>query len=113
MTTLRNDTFLRRRNWIVIHVLQPLLYALALWGSAIAVLIKQEGVAWAAQVKLGAGYSPASNMTSNLTQTQVNYYDKNFIANLKAETPHYRCVERRPLPENSGNTLNLFEYVPF
>jgi hypothetical protein len=22
-------------------------------------------------------------------------------------------VERRPLPENSGNTLNLFEYVPF
>lgn len=60
-----------------------------------------------------AGYSPASNLTSNLTQSQVNYYDKNFIQNLKAETPHYRCVERRPLPENSGNTLNLFEYVPF
>ena len=60
-----------------------------------------------------AGYSPASNLTSNLTQTQVNYYDKNFVQNLKAETPHYRCVERRPLPENSGNTLNLFEYVPF
>lgn len=59
------------------------------------------------------GYSPASNLTSNLTQTQVNYYDKNFVANLKADTPHYRCVERRPLPENSGNTLNLFEYVPF
>jgi hypothetical protein len=52
-------------------------------------------------------------MTSNLTQTQVNYYDKNFVENLKAETPHYRCVERRPLPENSGNTLNLFEYVTF
>jgi hypothetical protein len=60
-----------------------------------------------------AGYSPASNLTSNLTQTQVNYYEKTFIDNLKAETPHYRCVERRPLPENSGNTLNLFEYVPF
>jgi hypothetical protein len=60
-----------------------------------------------------AGYSPASNLTSNLTQSQVNFYDKNFIQNLKAETPHYRCVERRPLPENSGNTLNLFEYVPF
>lgn len=52
-------------------------------------------------------------MTSNLTQTQVNYYDRNFIDNLKAETPHYRCTERRPLPENSGNTLNLFEYVSF
>jgi N4-gp56 family major capsid protein len=62
---------------------------------------------------VGAGYSPASNMTSNLTQTQVNYYDKNFVDNLKAETPHLRCVERRPLPENSGNTLNLFEYVTF
>jgi hypothetical protein len=43
----------------------------------------------------------------------VNYYDKNFVENLKAEIPHYRCVERRPLPENSGNTLNLFEYVTF
>jgi N4-gp56 family major capsid protein len=52
-------------------------------------------------------------MTSNLTQTQAQYYDRNFVENLKAETPHYRCVERRPLPENSGNTLNLFEYVPF
>jgi len=60
-----------------------------------------------------AGYSPASNLTSNLTQSQVNFYDKNFVDNLKAETPHYRCVERRPLPENSGNTLNLFEYVTF
>lgn len=109
----RDESFTQRRNWIIIHVLQPLLYALALWGSAIAYLVKVEGRELATQAKLGAGYSPASNMTSNLTQTQVNYYDKNFIENLKAETPHYRCVERRPLPENSGNTLNLFEYVPF
>lgn len=109
----RNDCFVQRRTWIIVHVLQPLLYALAILGSAIAYVVKNEGAAWASQAKLGAGYSPASNMTSNLTQTQVNYYDKNFVENLKAETPHYRCVERRPLPENSGNTLNLFEYVPF
>ncbi|HTH42898.1 MAG TPA: hypothetical protein VL498_07020 [Terracidiphilus sp.] len=90
-----------------------MLYVLAMWGSAIAFLIHEQGSALAQQTQLGAGYSPASNQTSNLTQTQVNYYDKNFVENLKAETPHYRCVERRPLPENSGNTLNLFEYVSF
>lgn len=107
------DTFLRRRMWVVENILQPLFYALAILGSAIAFAVKQEGAALATQARLGAGYSPASNMTSNLTQTQAQYYDKNFVANLKMETPHYRCAERRPLPENSGNTLNLFEYVPF
>ena len=114
MISIRKDeTFLQRRNWIVEKVLRPILYVLAMWGSAIAFLIHEQGNAFAQQTQLGAGYSPASNNTSNLTQTQVNYYDKNFVENLKAETPHYRCVERRPLPENSGNTLNLFEYVTF
>jgi hypothetical protein len=113
MTIWEDATFARRRMWVVCNILQPLLYALAILGSAIAYVVKEEGVALATQARLGAGYSPASNQTSNLTQTQVNYYDKNFIENLKAETPHYQCVERRPLPENSGNTLNLFEYVPF
>lgn len=113
MKTLTDATFLRRREWILIHILQPLLYAIALIGSSIAYLVRMEGAAYATQARVGAGYSPASNMTSNLTQTQVNYYDRNFVENLKAETPHYRAVERRPLPENSGNTLNLFEYVPF
>lgn len=114
MNTLSNNaTFARRKMWIVIHILQPLLYALAILGSAIAYLVKQEGLALATHARLGAGYSPASNLTSNLTQTQAQYYDRAFVENLKAETPHYRCVERRPLPENSGNTLNLFEYVPF
>lgn len=108
-----DEAFLRRRDLIVDRVLRPILYVLALFGSAFAYLIVQEGHALASIARCGAGYSPASNNTSNLTQTQVNYYDKNFVENLKAETPHYRCVERRPLPENSGNTLNLFEYVPF
>jgi hypothetical protein len=105
--------FLRRRDWVVLHILRPLLYALAVAGSAVAYLVQSEGSYFAHAAQLGTGYSPASNQTSNLTQTQVNYYDKNFIANLKQETPHYRCVERRPLPENSGNTLSLFEYVAF
>lgn len=110
---MNTNTFARHRDMVVNNVLRPIAYALAVLGSAIAVFIRLEGFALAHSARVGAGYSPASNMTSNLTQTQVNYYDKNFIENLKAETPHYRCVERRPLPENSGNTLNLFEYVPF
>jgi N4-gp56 family major capsid protein len=113
MKITRDERFVERRDWVVANILRPLLYVLALAGSAIAVMVRLEGIALATQARLGAGYSPASNTTSNLTQTQVNYYDKNFIENLKAETPQYRCVERRPLPENSGNTLNLFEYVPF
>ncbi len=112
---MKNDKFTQHRDWVVSHLLQPLLYLIAVVGSAIGFLVKMEGAALAhrAAYQFGAGYSPASNTTSNLTQTQVNYYDTNFIENLKADTPHYRCVERRPLPENSGNTLNLFEYVPF
>lgn len=110
---LIDPTFLRRRQWILQHILQPLLYAIALFGSSIAYLVKMEGLGLATRAQFNAGYSPASNMTSNLTQTQVNYYDRNFVENLKQETPHLRCTERRPLPENSGNTLNLFEYVTF
>lgn len=107
------ENFESKRNWVVKHVLLPIVQALAILGSAVAVLIQEQGHYLAATPMFRAGYSPTSNQTSNLTQTQVNYYDKNFIENLKAETPHYRCVERRPLPENSGNTLNLFEYLPF
>lgn len=113
MINFNDPTFIRRRQWMLQHVLQPLLYALALLGSSVVWLIRSEAQGLATRAQFCAGYSPASNLTSNLTQTQVNYYDRNFVENLKAETPHLRCVERRPLPENSGNTLNLFEYVTF
>jgi len=114
MTINFNDpTFLKRRQWVLQHILQPILYALAILGSSIVCLIRSEALGLATRAQFGAGYSPASNLTNNLTQTQVNFYDRNFVDNLKAETPHLRCVERRPLPENSGNTLNLFEYVTF
>jgi len=109
----RDATFARRREWLIRRIWWPIVYAITLLGSSIMLLVKQEGRALATQARVGAGYSPASNTTANLPQSTVNYYDKNFIENLKAETPYYRCVERRPLPENSGNTLNLFEYVPF
>ena len=60
-----------------------------------------------------AGFNPASNSTSNLPQSRVIYYDKRFIENLKAQTPFVRCAERRELPLNSGNQLELFMYNTF
>jgi hypothetical protein len=50
--------------------------------------------------------------TSNLPQSTVIHYDKNFIKNMKAETPFVRCTTRRELPENSGNQLRLYMYNP-
>jgi hypothetical protein len=60
-----------------------------------------------------AGYNPASNLTSNLPQTQAKFYDKNFFDNLKFETPYLRVAERRQLPMMSGNTIVFFEYPVF
>jgi N4-gp56 family major capsid protein len=107
-----NRTY-RFAMWMFKYILLPIIQLVCALGSILAIYIRQEGIALALTPAFRTGYSPASNNTSNLTQAQVNYYDKNFVENLKAETPHYRCVERRPLPENSGNTLNLFEYLPF
>ena len=59
---------------------------------------------------LGAGVSPASNLTTNLPQSVVTQYDKVFVENLKGNTPWIRCTSRRMLDENSGNKLALFMY---
>ena len=59
---------------------------------------------------LGAGVSPASNLTTNLPQSVVTAFDKVFIENLKAETPWCRCTSRRSMDENAGNKLVLFMY---
>jgi N4-gp56 family major capsid protein len=56
-----------------------------------------------------AGYSPASNNTSNLPQTQAIYYEKTFIDNLKAETPFVKMTTRMEMPEHSGNQLALYQ----
>lgn len=60
-----------------------------------------------------AGYSPASNLSSNLPQSTIVTHDRNFVDNLKAETPFVRCSMRRKLPLNSGNQLRLYEYNAF
>lgn len=63
------------------------------------------------QGAFGVGVSPASNLTTNLPQSTVTKFDKNFIANLKGNTPWVRATSRRTIEENSGNKLALFEYV--
>ncbi len=59
------------------------------------------------------GPSPASNQQANLPQSTIKSYDRKFIENLKANTPFVRCAERRELPLNGGNQLELFMYSPF
>lgn len=58
------------------------------------------------------GYNPASTTTNALPQSTVTFYDDKFIENLKLNTFFLRCSERKPLPMNSGNKLELFMYQP-
>lgn len=57
-----------------------------------------------------AGYNPSSNNLAQLPQSRIISYDKKFVENLKANTVFVRCAERRDLPLNSGNQLELFMY---
>ena len=60
-----------------------------------------------------SGYNPASTLTNALPQSTITFYDRKFIENLKLNTLFIRCTERKPLPMNSGNKLELFMYQPF
>jgi N4-gp56 family major capsid protein len=56
------------------------------------------------------GVNQASVTSNALPQSTVTFYDRNFIQNLKLNTLFLRCSERKPLPMNSGNKLELFMY---
>jgi hypothetical protein len=60
-----------------------------------------------------AGYSPASANTSNLPQSVITHYDKEFVKNLKPNVQYLRCANPRELPPMSGNQHQLFMYSPF
>lgn len=77
---------------------------------AVVVTIGQFAWAQSQTCCFNTGYSPSSNNTSNLPQSQAIFYEKTFIDNLKAETPFIKCSKRMEMPENSGNTLSLFMY---
>ena len=54
--------------------------------------------------------SQASNTVSTLVQAQITEFDKNFVDNLKGNTPHIRCMEIREQAEHSGINRALFMY---
>jgi len=96
--------------FIATRVIAPIVWFLLTIGSAFAFYLKLQAHAQVLAAQLNDGVSPASMRTSNLPQSQVIHYDKNFIKNLKANTIFPRLCERRELPLNSGNTLELFMY---
>lgn len=106
---MRNESKAARcGKWIFESIVVPLIELLcALGGSAIAYL---GNVGANHSFVLGAGVSPASNLTTNLPQSVVTQFDKVFVENLKGNTPWIRCTSRRQLDENSGNKLVLFMY---
>ncbi len=59
-------------------------------------------------------YSPASaTIGAGLPSSQAIYYDRVSVENLKANLPFLRMCTRRPLPERSGKTIQLFSYDLF
>lgn len=54
--------------------------------------------------------SQASNTVSTLAQANITEFDKNFVDNLKGNTPHLRCMEIREQAEHSGINRALFMY---
>lgn len=96
--------------FVAFRVVRPVLWLILTLGSIFMLPIQQFARTQSLMPVLNNGYSPASMNTSNLPQSQVTYYDKNFVANLKANTPYLRCCSRRELPEQSGNQHMLFMY---
>jgi hypothetical protein len=54
--------------------------------------------------------SQASNNVANFVQAQATEFDKNFIDNLKGNTPHLRCLEIREQSEHAGVNRALYMY---
>lgn len=96
--------------FVAFKVVRPLIWLLLAAASVVIAPIQQFAYAQSLTQVLNTGFSPASMNTSNLPQSRVIFYDKNFVKNLKANTPFVRCSNRRELPENSGNQLQLFMY---
>jgi len=89
--------------------LVPFVEFVAAVGSQVTIYMGHVGKCYA--LALGAGISPASNLSGNLPQSTVTAYDKVFCDSLKGQTPWVRCTSRRMLDENSGNKLELFMYT--
>ena len=110
MLNMRSEAANRGRYVFTAFVVPTIEFLCAL-GTQVAIYLGTSGRVYAHAAALGAGVSPASNLTTNLPQSLVTSWDKIFIENLKANTPWVRLTSRRQLDENSGNKLQLFMYV--
>lgn len=54
--------------------------------------------------------SQASNSVATMLQAQATEFDKNFVDNLKGQTPQLKCFEIRRQSEHSGVNRVLYEY---
>jgi hypothetical protein len=54
--------------------------------------------------------SQASNSVANMVQAQITEFDKNFIDNLKGNTPQIRCFDIRKQSEHGGINRQFFMY---
>jgi hypothetical protein len=91
----------------VVHWMYAILLALA---SILMLPVGQMAYAQSMSPSFNIGISPTSMNSSNLPQSQVIHYDKNFVKNLKANTCFLRTCARRELPEMSGNQHRLYMY---
>jgi hypothetical protein len=96
--------------FVAFRVVRPIMWVLLALASVVMAPIQQFAYAQTRLPVFNIGASPASMNVSNLPQSQVIFYDKNFVKNLKANTCFVRTCSRRELPENSGNQLRLFMY---
>lgn len=95
------------------EIVWPVLMFMAALGMRVAILLGFAATLHAQTACLGDGFSPSSMNTGNLPPSQTIYYDTSFLKNLKAETVHVRCTDRKHnIPKNSGNQIKLYMYQP-
>lgn len=61
-------------------------------------------------------YSPASAVSTDADLAHISnvvFFEKKMVENLKANLPFHEMCEKRRIPMNSGKTIQLFSRVPF
>lgn len=51
--------------------------------------------------------------SEGVSPSVVQYYDRTLLENMRAEMVHTRDMQKRPLPQNNGKTVNFRRFTPF
>lgn len=94
------------------RIMYPIINILLALGSIVMLPVQHMARVQAFQdgLTMNTGASPAGMNTTNLPQSTVINYDKNFVKNLKGNTCYVRLCARRELPLMSGNQHRLYMY---